>query len=540
MRSFIVLGLFLLPLFISAQQFDSVRAISIKLKEDIFNPFPSPIIVNPRLASDRFNSVYYSGQFKDTLRVLNSNDIVSSGNYDGYLIKFRKNLNVEWIKTITGDYDQHIGDIAVDLNGNVFITGTFEGDTHIDEITFLGAGAFVAKYDSAGTLLWAKKLGGAQDIYPNRILTMNNGDLVISGSLYSSIDFGCTVLSNSSVPTKFLARYNSNGDCIMAKSFEVSYLFDMASDGQHNIVITGGFLNTATFGTINIQANWQDIYVAKSDKDGNWLWAKKIGGEEEDQGLGVSIDPLGNIILTGFFEKTVSFGDTTLTSSGESDIFIASFNALGTLNWVRQAGGGEGNQYGFAVDTDSEGNIIITGSIIDVTHFGNFTIDPQGEASYVAMYNKQGICQWATGVTGSSSRGVDLNSGEGVIFLAGESYGSNSILDFGQSFITVQYPDTYLARMRYIDVITGTESGLDLNKIKIKIFPNPFTDRIVIELPDNGPTQIRIRNSTGNVVLSSQITSHHTEIPMHNSSSGLYFLEIEQNGKRDLKKLIRQ
>lgn len=449
MRSFILFGLFLLPNFILAQQFDSVRALTIRHKDDIFSPSPSSIVVNPRLASDRFNSVYYSGQFKDTLAVLGNDDIISSGDYDGYLIKFRKNLNVEWTRKITGYNDQSINDVAVDLNGNVMITGTFQGDTYLEGVHFSGGGAFIAKYDSAGALLWAKKLDGLQGVYPNRILTMNNGDVVISGSLYASINFGCSILHASSVPTKFIARYNSNGDCVMAKSFEVTYLLDMASDGENNIVITGGFLNTATFGSIEIQANWQDIYVAKCDKDGNWLWAKAIGGDDEDEGLGVSIDPLGNVIVTGHFRKIVSFENTTLTSSGASDIFIVSFNALGTLNWVRQAGGGVGNQYGFAVNTDSAGNVIVTGSIIDITHFGNFTIDPQGEASYVTMYNKQGICQWATGVTGSGSRGVDINSGGGMIFLAGESYGSNSILNFGDYAIVAQHPDTYLARIQY-------------------------------------------------------------------------------------------
>ena len=161
-----------------------------------------------------------------------------------------------------------------------------------------------------------------------------------------------------------------------------------------------GLFGEAVFGEVTITPNFQDIYIARCDRNGDWGWALKIGGSAEDQGRDIEIDQSGNIIVTGFFAGTVNFGSTTLTSTGANDIFIASYDEYGGNNWAKQAGGGNGNQYAFDIDVNASGHLIISGSIIDETHFGNTTITPNGEKSFFAAYDDQGTCLWALGSTG--------------------------------------------------------------------------------------------------------------------------------------------
>ncbi|NQV17987.1 MAG: PKD domain-containing protein, partial [Armatimonadetes bacterium] len=74
-----------------------------------------------------------------------------------------------------------------------------------------------------------------------------------------------------------------------------------------------------------------DIFVAKMDTNGNWLWATKAGGISQDIGYGITIDDTGNSYVTGCFEETATFGSFSLTSSGHSDIFVAKLESTSTL-----------------------------------------------------------------------------------------------------------------------------------------------------------------------------------------------------------------
>ena len=98
----------------------------------------------------------------------------------------------------------------------------------------------------------------------------------------------------------------------------------VATDGSGNSVVTGSFSGSATFGDTTLtSAGSSDMFIAKYDADGNFLWAAQAGGADQERGLDVATDGSGNSIVTGWFRSTATFGDTTLTSAGSSDMFIA-------------------------------------------------------------------------------------------------------------------------------------------------------------------------------------------------------------------------
>ena len=65
-----------------------------------------------------------------------------------------------------------------------------------------------------------------------------------------------------------------------------------------------------------------EIFVTKLDSNGNWLWAESAGGSSNDEGYAISTDSEGNLYVTGFFYGSASFGYFNLTSIGRGDIFV--------------------------------------------------------------------------------------------------------------------------------------------------------------------------------------------------------------------------
>ncbi|MCZ2111199.1 MAG: hypothetical protein LC118_16790 [Dehalococcoidia bacterium] len=78
-----------------------------------------------------------------------------------------------------------------------------------------------------------------------------------------------------------------------------------------------------------------DAFVAKLDSQGNTLWAKSAGGTDYDEAFSLSVDAAGNIFTTGVFSDTATFGTTSLTSAGETDVFVMKMDNAGTVSWVR-------------------------------------------------------------------------------------------------------------------------------------------------------------------------------------------------------------
>ncbi|HRU48088.1 MAG TPA: SBBP repeat-containing protein, partial [Candidatus Syntrophosphaera sp.] len=66
-----------------------------------------------------------------------------------------------------------------------------------------------------------------------------------------------------------------------------------------------------------------------------WLWAKKAGGTGSDWGYGIAVDTSGNSYVTGYFKGTATFGSTNLTSNGGYDIFVAKLDSSGNWLWAK-------------------------------------------------------------------------------------------------------------------------------------------------------------------------------------------------------------
>lgn len=127
------------------------------------------------------------------------------------------------------------------------------------------------------------------------------------------------------------------------------------------------------------------------------LWARAVGNGDvaEDEIDGVSVDTNGNTIITGVFRGEVTFDTQRFDSRGAGDIFLASIDRSGSLNWARRFGG-SGDDNAFDLTTDSAGNIYISGWFSGAVDFGGTTLQSVGILDQVlAKYSPSGNLIWA-------------------------------------------------------------------------------------------------------------------------------------------------
>lgn len=139
---------------------------------------------------------------------------------------------------------------------------------------------------------------------------------------------------------------------------------DVAVSGTGTSYATGFFQSAnADFAGVTLtNQGVSDIFIAKYDSAGNVLWARSAGGNGNDAGYGVAIDAIGvdantNCYVTGFFgSANADFGAFVLSTFGSSDIFVTKYDPAGAVAWVRQAGGTASDSgRGIAVDWQLEG-----------------------------------------------------------------------------------------------------------------------------------------------------------------------------------------
>jgi hypothetical protein len=297
------------------------------------------------MATDNANNIYVTGLFGHHNFGGNvsfgTTTLTSVGGGDIFIAKYDAAGNVVWAKragsSVTNNTD--VGqDITTDSLGNSVVVGYFQGNADFDSIVLNSAGdrdIFIAKYDSSGNVLWAKRIGASGDDRGMGIRMGDGGDIVITGKFSGSVAFGNTNLSSVGASDIFIASYDLNGNPIWAKRAggSASDIFadtgaEVAFDGSGNSVITGHFSGTADFGgTFLTSSGSEDVFVTKCDVGGNFLWAKRGGGMESggdtDRGTAIVVDGLNNIFVAGLFSGAADFDSNNVNSAGGNDIFLA-------------------------------------------------------------------------------------------------------------------------------------------------------------------------------------------------------------------------
>ena len=214
--------------------------------------------------------------------------------------------------------------------GNAYLTGRFWGVAAFGPYTLTSGGnydTFAAKLDPDSNWLWAVRAGGASNDRGSGIAVDGVGNAYLTGYFMGSVAFGPYTLISNGVYDIFAAKLDPNGNwlwAVRAGGTNVDYGYGIAVDGAGNAYLTGVFASSATFGPDTLTSSGgYDIFAAKLDSAGNFLWAARAGGASHDGGIGIAVNGTGNAWLTGSFAGSAEFSPYTLTSSGNIDIFVA-------------------------------------------------------------------------------------------------------------------------------------------------------------------------------------------------------------------------
>ncbi|GAB3171672.1 SBBP repeat-containing protein [Telluribacter humicola] len=333
-----------------------------------------------------------------------------------------------------GGTEEDLGhSIAVDMSGNTYVTGFFHGTATFGNSTLTSTGnrdIFIVKYDRKGEVLWAHKAGGNGRDEGRDIAVDRNGNVYITGYFENIITFGSTSLASNGNDDMFLVKYSSNGDVLWAQKTggtELDQGFGVAVDMNGFVYVTGYFSSTASFGSNSLVSSGDfDIFIAKYNSNGDVQWAQKAGGVSADQGSAITVDESGTIYVTGTFSVTATFGTVThssITSSVSSDVFVARYSSSGEALWVRSAGSYR-SDFTHSIAVDKAGNIYIVGSFRDSFFIGSIRLQAGIATSdaFLAKFNNSGEVQWAQNIGGGYENQLDDGGHDIAVNETGDIY----------------------------------------------------------------------------------------------------------------------
>lgn len=509
------------------------------------------------ISRDTGGNIYVTGWFYGESQ-FGSTNLTSNGENDIYVAKLDLEGNWLWAVNAGGSSNDYCEGIATDDNGNSYITGSFRETVEFGSTTLTASynDVFVAKLDADGNWLWATSAGGSLSDYALDIAVDTNGNCFVTGGFEDVATFGSTTLTVNPEDMMgrdiFIAKLDTNGNWLWAERAGGADPDDgkgITCDSSGNCYVTGVFYDLAAdFGPDYFNNNQADnVFISKLSPSGNWLWTSRATGIWPcySYGHSISIDSSGDVCLTGFFNETITFGSTTLTSQGFQDIFIAKLDDGGNWLWTNQAGLESYNE-GTGISTGPGGNIFVAGYFYGTADFGDDTLLSAGGADiFITGLDPAGNWLWAVRAGGNES-----DSGYGIVS------GNNAVYVTGHFRETSQFGPTTLVSSGISDVfvvkfLTGGVGVIDDHQpdppeldILCNAWPNPFRKgesvHFKIDIASRERGTLRIFNLRGQRVASYSLNSgtHQIEHDFEGLDSGIYLYQLQTPGRKIVKKLV--
>ncbi|MDF2457011.1 MAG: hypothetical protein K0R51_3004 [Cytophagaceae bacterium] len=388
-------------------------------------------------------------------------------------LKFAKQIIADYVDpdiapTLYLDVVSH--EIIEDAEGNFILAGRYSHTTDFDPSAGRDAhtavdlvDAFVAKYDTNGNLIWAKTYGGISEDEGWAVVTDQQSNVYIMGNYAYTVDFdpgpGIANRTSTGPSDVYLLKLDKNGSFKWVTTFGGNdYILPTGLGIGNNcdLFLTGNFLGTVDFdpglGTfLKTSGLNNDIFISKFTTDGNYVWAKTIGGPSDDWVGEIKVSKQGNIFIGGSFRGTGDFDpgvsvQNLINTNSDDDAFIAKYNSDGEYLYA-YAIGGPGRDYTRDIAVDTSENIYLTGSFTNTKDFDflstqkNLTSNGDYDI-FLAKYDSLGHLIWVNsfGASGFDSGTKIYADPTGMIYLAAAYYHT---VDFDPSTQVYNLPEIH-------------------------------------------------------------------------------------------------
>jgi gliding motility-associated-like protein len=382
--------------------------------------------------------VYVAGYFSDHINIgtngllLNytSNDVSK----EIYVAKLDSFGYCYWAKSGGQYFDDRILGMDVDSAGNVVVTGTFwEGSgINMDGVNVTGSAygygdqCFVYKLDRNGNVLWGNFVcSNYSDDQGLDVATDKAGNSYVVGFMSGNTLYcgGNTVTAANTntgmhIHSYWLAKINANGIFQWAKTFgslpwdssHYKYIerdIAVCVDAKDGVYVTGGYDFTKPFGNTTLTTTGgYDIFVLKYDTAGNFKWVTNGGSKKDDWSNGICSDKNGYIYITGEFRDSLLMDSIYIKNYNGRDAFVIKMDPnTGKPIWGKHAGSSKGGERGNDIVADGNCNVYVCGDIESGAKFGDNIITPLGKnmESFVARISPEGKWNWVATGGGADS-----------------------------------------------------------------------------------------------------------------------------------------
>jgi hypothetical protein len=287
-------------------------------------------------------------------------------------------------------------DAAVALDASVALDAGVDGG----EAVGLCPGGALREPTARWTRTWPS--AGNQQILS--AIVDGSGAVLVTGRNQGTVDFGGGMLDAAGTHGVFVAKLRADGSHAWSVQFrdtgDDSEPKSIAVDAEGNVYVTGYVTGTIDLGggPLAPATGPRNIFVLSLSSTGAHRWSRRFG---PGTGWEIAVRPGGSdLVVTGEFSGSVSFGGDTLTSAGDRDVFVVSFAADGGHRWSRRFGGSRPDgAYGAAID--AAGNVVVVGDTYGGIDFGGGAIG-SGITGYVAGLDPSGAHRFSRAMAGGT------------------------------------------------------------------------------------------------------------------------------------------
>lgn len=283
---------------------------------------------------------------------------------------------------------------------------------------------------------WAVDAGGTGNSdFCWGVASDSRGNAYLAGSISGAADFGCEALAPTEIAGA-LAKYDSTGTCLWARSisttFDATWAYGVAIDAEDHIYVTGSYDGTAAFGNgITLGSlGADDIFLARYDTNGNCVWARRAGSSgSNDEARGIAVGDSGDVYITGICGgTTIGFDNISIPNPGNHrQVVIARYDSTGIVHWARSSTGiGQSKSAQDIAVVDER--LYITGILgFTLTSYDGIALTPNATSSnlYVLACDLAGEGLWARAFGSGDNEGMGIDADTlGNVFVTGRFTGT--------------------------------------------------------------------------------------------------------------------
>jgi hypothetical protein len=440
-------------------------------------------------------------------------------------------------KTFGGEYDEYAHSILQTEDNGYILCG------HTCTFGSGGQDVYIVKTDASGTIEWTQTYGGGGEDHGYYISKANNGGFII-----------CAESTSTGSRTAYIIRIDSNGNVIWENNINANYLSTSRClvQTEANDIIVCGSTSMTNLGET-------DVLLFKLNESGELIWNKKYGGDGYDFAYSICETTDGGFVMAG---------GSSFPEKGNYDIYIIKTDTEGDTVWTRKYGGSIYDA-AYSILKSNDGNLFVGSSSAitgDMKH-RILKLDNNGDTLWTKTYGEDASsfgmnisltndncligCGWSKNLNEQESRlnlyKTDVNGNLlWFKYFGGDSYdiGYDVFEANDLGLVVAGYTQSFGAGMADMYLIKTDSEGFltsmnEFNKEKnlISIFPNPATSFITIQLKEDIPIEETIiYNHLGQKALVSKPVNNSVDVSK--LKRGIYFLEVITSQNRIRTKLV--